>query len=356
MPMRTFPFVLLSPTLFWLLFGLLGLALAVPPVQAEEALARAVLVRGEVFRGNAAGVRQTLKKDDPVRVGDSIETGVRGLAQIVFPDQSILYVQAASQVRIEAFHFQPQDPSQDRSITNLLKGGMRAVTGALGGRSPDQLEIRAGVSTLGIRGTALELAEMAPGEWRITFDYGRGWVANPAGRADVETGQSLRLLPDRSPIPYRYRRLPGDPVELARSLVGMTPAGAETWMQGRAAGLPQEDLFFTLGLLREVPGFTPEHLLGVLAGASRALPLERRGELAGFAARVYPQQAPQILKSGAVDAESLPAVLRSILRGLEGAPPGLLEAVLQQALELGLSKAQAEALLKELRENPLVCE
>ena len=150
----------------------------------------------------------------------------------------------------------------------------------------------------------------------------------------------------------------GAPIDFGagRRGVEMGPAAAEQWMAGRAAGLMQEDLFFTFGLLREVPGYTPAHLHGALAGASRGLPLEQRGELAGFAARVYPQQARQILKSSAADPAALTPVLGAVLRGLEGASPGIKEGVLQQALEMGITKPQSEDLLRELKANPLQCD
>jgi hypothetical protein len=341
----------------WLaLLWLWGLLLAAAPLRAEEPLARAVLVRGEVTRIDAAGTRKPLNKEDPVRVGDTIETGVRGLAQIVFPDQSILYVQADSRLRIEAFHFEAAAPAQDRSITELLKGSMRAVTGVLGGRSPDQVEVRGGVTTIGIRGTALELAEAASGRWRVTFDYGHGWAATVAGRTDIEAGESVQVASGKRPVPFRYRRLPGDPVELARTLVDQPPAAALVWMQAQAPGLAQEELFFTVGLLREVPGFTPAHLHGVLAGAARGLPGERRNELAGFAVRVYPQEARQLLHTLAGERADLLPVLAALLRGLEGAPPSLLEELFRQALALGITQAEAEALRRELQAHPLPCD
>ncbi len=341
----------------WLnLIGLALLLLAVAPLRAEEAVARAVLVRGAVTRIDAAGAQSALKKDDPVQAGDTIETGPRGLAQLVFPDQSILYVKAESRLLIEAFHFKAEAPEEDRAITRILKGSMRAVTGVLGTRNPEQVEIHGGTTTIGIRGTAVEVAEGDGAGWRVTFDYGRGWAATAGGRLDVGTGESARAAGAAPPGLIAFHRPAGDPAELARTLVGLSPAGAEQWIAERAGGLEPEDLLFTVGLLREVPGFTPGHLYGTLAGASGALPLERRSELAGFAVRTYPQEARGILKSGVVGSDGLVPVLSAVLRGLEGGAPNAMEGVFQEAMELGITKEQTEQLLRELKTKPMQCD
>jgi hypothetical protein len=62
-----------------------------------------------------------------------------------------------TEFRIEELTYEEAKPEKDRGIFALLRGGLRAVSGALGHRTRSAYQLRTPVATIGIRGTAYEL-------------------------------------------------------------------------------------------------------------------------------------------------------------------------------------------------------
>jgi len=343
------PLALLLPLLL-LLFGQ-----AVVAAEASSRAARVVLVRGEVSVTNAAQQRLDLKKDDLVRVGDTVETGPRGFAQIVFDDRMVMAVKANSRLLVEAFHFDPARPDQDQAVTQLLKGGMRAMTGLLGSRSPEQMTVGTRLATIGFRGTAVEAEDQEDGGVRVTFDFGRGFTAGPNGRLDLTAGESAGLKEGEAPAPLDFQRPPIDPAALAGGLLALSPAEAAQRMAELAPTLSQADLMLTIALLHEAPGYSDEHLLALLKGAAGVLPPEQRAELAGLATRLNPVAAKQILGATFGNPAEMVPVALAVVHALEGMPNAAVDDLLGFAMKLGMSPPQVFQLMEELRNHPLVC-
>lgn len=330
--------------LFCMLFAAAALAV--------EDRARVALVRGNVTAVDAQESARTLQRDDTVGPGDTVETGPKGLAQLVFPDRSMIYVKASSRLRIQAFHFDPATPEKDASVTEVLKGGMRALTGILGKRSPDKTRFQSRVSTIGIRGTALEIAEVGD-HWRVTFDFGQGYAETPAGRTEIQTGESVRIYPGQRPSVFIYRRMERDPKVLVETITGMPPAAVVEWI-GRQE-LEEEDRLFTLGMLRQSDAFTPAAMAATIRGFSGSLNLDQRRRLAEFGAQLYPDHAKRVLESVIRDKSELVPMTEAVLRGLRGQPQEVLDRVFLKAIDLGITEDQAIELLDRMRENPPQC-
>ncbi len=85
--------------------------------------------------------------------------------RIRFNDGTELVLKPGSRLRIEAFHYEPEEPESDRLAFSLIKGGLRAVTGLVGRRGdPDAFEGRTLVGSIGIRGTEFGMLLCEPGE------------------------------------------------------------------------------------------------------------------------------------------------------------------------------------------------
>lgn len=85
--------------------------------------------------------------------------------RIRFNDGTELVLKPGSRLRIEAFHYEPEEPESDRLVFSLIKGGLRAVTGLVGRRgTPDAFEGRTLVGSIGIRGTEFGMLLCEPGE------------------------------------------------------------------------------------------------------------------------------------------------------------------------------------------------
>jgi len=76
-------------------------------------------------------------------------------ARIKFVDGGEVVLRPETVFKIDAYAYKPEagEQHQDSAMFNLVKGGLRSVTGALGKRSPDAFKMKTTVATIGIRGT-----------------------------------------------------------------------------------------------------------------------------------------------------------------------------------------------------------
>lgn len=120
----------------------------VPSVAAEQA-GSVLGIKGEVTATGAGGAR-VLLKDDPVFVGESLETGANSYLVIAFVDGAKATVRPNSSLEIERYSAAEADGG---ALISLVKGGLRAVTGAIAARDPDSYRVKTPAATLGVRGT-----------------------------------------------------------------------------------------------------------------------------------------------------------------------------------------------------------
>jgi hypothetical protein len=106
-------------------------------------------LKGEVTANGTDGQR-TLLKDDAVFVGDTIETGPNSYLVIEFIDGAKATMRPDSTLEIARYAHTEAD---NGALLSLVKGGLRAVTGAIAHREPDSYKVKTPVATLGVRGT-----------------------------------------------------------------------------------------------------------------------------------------------------------------------------------------------------------
>ncbi|HYC37525.1 MAG TPA: FecR domain-containing protein [Usitatibacter sp.] len=95
---------------------------------------------------------RTLRVGDLVRQGDTVSTGAASSAVLRFEDGQVTALTARSRLTITAYQYNPQTQSGS-ILLSLVDGGMRAITGLIGRRSPENVAYRAATATIGIRGT-----------------------------------------------------------------------------------------------------------------------------------------------------------------------------------------------------------
>ena len=103
----------------------------------------------------------SLAKGDVVLERDVVATGEASRAQLLMLDGAKIAIRPSSRLRIDEYVFagdQDADAavvttSNDRSVTSLIKGGFRTITGAIGKDDEEAYEVRTPVGVLGIRGT-----------------------------------------------------------------------------------------------------------------------------------------------------------------------------------------------------------
>lgn len=124
-------------------------------------VARVVQSSGEVAAGQPGKPERPLKVGAALYEGDAVRTGAGGVAVIGFRDQSKVSVTPRSVLRIDGFVYnKPQ--SADNMALSLLKGGLRAFTGLIGKRSSSAFTVKTVTSTIGIRGTGMDISCEGP--------------------------------------------------------------------------------------------------------------------------------------------------------------------------------------------------
>ena len=84
-------------------------------------------IKGDVRAAGAIGDR-VLLKSDPIYVGETITTGDNSYAVIKFVDGAKATIRPNSELKVENYQF---NRAQDGALLNLVKGGLRAVTGQI---------------------------------------------------------------------------------------------------------------------------------------------------------------------------------------------------------------------------------
>lgn len=84
--------------------------------------------------------------------GDTINTGSKSSAGLIFEDDTVVSLGSNSEMAIEEFIF---DPAKEKLsfITRLVKGTFSFISGQIAKLAPDQVKLETPDATLGVRGT-----------------------------------------------------------------------------------------------------------------------------------------------------------------------------------------------------------
>ncbi len=119
---------------------------------------RAGFVKGGVIARAQGGRRaRALTAGAPVHQGDSVLTSPGAYAVLVFRDKSRVTLLPDTEFRIDHLQYDEATPEAGSGIFNLLRGGLRAVSGAIGRTNRHAYQMRTAVATIGIRGTGYDL-------------------------------------------------------------------------------------------------------------------------------------------------------------------------------------------------------
>lgn len=113
---------------------------------------------GPLFVTKAGGATKVLARNSVVEEGDTISTEKGTYARIKFSDNSEITLRPNTRITITRYSYEQAKPKEDNAVFGLVKGGLRAVTGAVGKRgNQDSYRMNTPVATIGIRGTVYEI-------------------------------------------------------------------------------------------------------------------------------------------------------------------------------------------------------
>lgn len=143
---------------------------------------------GTVQVQTGAAPSRVLRTGDIVRQGDTITTGPASSAVLKFEDGQVAALTANTRMTVTAYQYNPQTGGGS-VLLSLIDGGMRAITGLIGRRTPSNVAYRAANATIGIRGTDVTIVTsqgnvvVTVTEGVISFAFpGRPTVTVPAGQ------------------------------------------------------------------------------------------------------------------------------------------------------------------------------
>ncbi|HKJ70669.1 MAG TPA: FecR family protein, partial [Gammaproteobacteria bacterium] len=134
--------------------GLILLALlAAAPAQAAEVVGRVISRVGQVEAVGPEGQRRDLERRSEIREGETVVTGDSGRAQVRFKDQGLVDLKPGSRFTVKRYRAKSAGDDSDSAVMKLFKGGMRTITGAVGGGDKQEYRVETPVASIGVRGT-----------------------------------------------------------------------------------------------------------------------------------------------------------------------------------------------------------
>ncbi len=131
---------------------MLGCALVTSQAVIAQTIGEVEFARGAGFAQNANQSPRTLGKGLPLSEGDRLTTSEGASAIVKLADGTRMTVRPNSELVIQQYQFKENAPN-NAMVMQLLRGGLRAITGLISKSSPDAARLRTATATIGIRGT-----------------------------------------------------------------------------------------------------------------------------------------------------------------------------------------------------------
>ena len=132
-----------------------GTGTAAPKRIVIAASARVLLQQGGVSALDEQGQRRAMALGSSIYPGDMVETANNASVLLAFKDDSKVSLGAGTRFRVDDFAYDTASGSANRSFVSLLRGSLRAVTGAIGKSNRQNVRFTSSTATIGIRGTEL---------------------------------------------------------------------------------------------------------------------------------------------------------------------------------------------------------
>ena len=173
-------------------------ALAPASAIAASHAAKIIYAIGDVSATDASGSRRAVKRGDFIASGDTVVTG-KGRAQLKLTDGSFIALNPQTEYAFEDYSYDAAAPSSSRSFFNLVRGGVRLVTGAIARSNRSGWRLRTSVATIGIRGSG--------GYFRYVQCTGGNCPDLPLGAVPSQSPGPLGAVPRQSPEQQRALRV-----------------------------------------------------------------------------------------------------------------------------------------------------
>jgi hypothetical protein len=181
---------------------------------AETEAGKVTHLSGPLFAKKADGTTRVLSVNSAIEQGDTLVTEKKTYARIKFTDGGEVNMRPGTQLNVSQYNFDQAKPKEDKVVFNLVKGGMRSITGMIGKRGDqDSYKLITETAVAGVRGTTYECKICAgncgslPNGLYLFVLQGSVNVSNTAGSQTLNAGQYVYVQSGTS----TPRILPGNP-------------------------------------------------------------------------------------------------------------------------------------------------
>lgn len=109
--------------------------------------------QGEASVKDDSGNIQGLEINSQIYEGDRVTTATGANLYILMDDGAEIYLKGDSVVKISEYVITSGNDNKSSSILDLIRGGLRKITGAIGASALSNYKVQTGLATIGIRGT-----------------------------------------------------------------------------------------------------------------------------------------------------------------------------------------------------------
>lgn len=204
---------------------LLGMASA---SWAAQVAGRVVNLSGPLIAKKADGKVKVLALKSEVEEGDTLVSEKNTYAQIRFVDNSEITLRPGTTFTVESFAYEEGKPDNDKATFNLVKGGLRSVSGLLGKRNKEKFAMKTQGATIGIRGTTFVAEWVEESAPATSLASNQAWLeasvamVGNTGLADVKP---LQLAQNTTPPSGPPRLAPGLYVSVIDGAINLSNRG-----------------------------------------------------------------------------------------------------------------------------------
>lgn len=164
-------------------------ALVGPSTAWAQSAGTVIFKSGDAVITHADNSTAPMAKNDPINAGDTIDTR-SGRVQLSFTDGGKVSLQPQTVYKINQYAFSGKEDGSEYAITELIKGGLRTITGLIGHKHRERYQLHTPVATIGIRGTEFSVVYNNT-KLLMTTNHGSVDVCNTGGCLNAVTGQTI---------------------------------------------------------------------------------------------------------------------------------------------------------------------
>ena len=189
-----------------------------PPTFAQKAQGYVLDVSGTVTGQVGTGQPVRVSKGQTLVNNPTITTGPRSFAALKFEDGTSVLLKENSSFQIQNYTYNPKATENSNVVFNLVRGGLRMVTGLVTSRNRDALKVATPLATMGIRGTDFMAVLVNPlfvqvVNGVVSLTNSAGTVLFNAGQAGiVSSSTTLGGLVPMSKVPAGVLQFPNYPL------------------------------------------------------------------------------------------------------------------------------------------------